>query len=154
MKATPKTVNKYVISINGKTYKPITNSTSKYVKIDGKVYIPVHREINSVDDKHVITPNQEEGHVNTFKIGSKTYIPLSVVPKVYKAVFAYKVKLPAKKASKPTPIIKINDKHFVPVTDKSVKPIEVNGKTFIPVKIAPEHLNVSKAIVPKKKGEI
>ena len=93
-------VSKYVISINGKTYKPITNSTSKHVVVNGKVYIPVHRFVNSVDDKRVITPNHEEGDVNTFKIGSKTYIPLDVVPKAYKAVFAYKVSLPAKKGHK------------------------------------------------------
>jgi hypothetical protein len=80
VKATPKSVSKYVISINGKTYKPITNSTSKHVVVNGKVYIPVHRFVNSVDDKRVITPNHEEGDVNTFKIGSKTYIPLDVVP--------------------------------------------------------------------------
>lgn len=51
-------------------------------------------------DKRVITPNHEEGSVNTFKIGSKTYIPLALVPKAYKAVFAYKVSLPVKKAPK------------------------------------------------------
>lgn len=102
----------------------------------------------------MITPNHENGHINTFKIGPKTYIPLSVVPKVFKEVFAYKVKLPVTKSSRPTPVIKINDQHFVPVTDKSVKPIVVNNKTFVPVKVAPEHLNVSKAILPKKEGEI
>lgn len=56
--------------------------------------------MSSVDDKRVITPNHEEGDVNTFNIGSKTYIPLDVVPKAYKAVFTYKVSLPAKKGPK------------------------------------------------------
>ena len=127
VKATPKTVSQYVININDKTYKPITNETTKSVKIDGKLYIPVHREVNSVEDKKVITPNHHDDKVNTFKVGEKTFIPLAVVPKVLKSVFAYKVTLPVKNDTKPTPVIKINDQHFVPVTDKSVKPIVVSN---------------------------
>ena len=154
VKATPKSVNKYEISINGKTYKPITNSTSKHLVINGKVYIPVQRDKNSVIDKIVITPNQADGQINTFKIGSKTYIPLSVVPKVFKAVFAYKVTLPAEKGPKQPPIIKINNLNFIPVADKSIKPVVVDNKIFVPVRVAPDHFNVSKSIEPKKKGEI
>lgn len=127
VKATPKTVNEYVINVNDKTYKPITNETTKSVKIDGKLYIPVHREVNSVEDKKVITPNPQQEKVNTFKVGEKTFIPLAVVPKVLEKVFAYKVALPIKNDTKPTPVIKINDENFVPVTDKSVKPIKLNN---------------------------
>lgn len=154
VKATPKTVNQYVIEVNGKTYKPITNTTSKPVTFMGKLYIPVYREKNSVEDKKVVAPNSGE-NVNTFKVGPKVYIPLSVVPKVFKPVFCYKVPLPAPKGTTPkgtTPpkVIAINGNNFIPVTDKTIKPIVVEGKTFVPVKKAPENVNVSKVIEPKK----
>lgn len=96
VKATPKTVNQYVIEVNGKTYKPITNTTSKPVTFMGKLYIPVYREKYSIIDKKVIAPNSGE-NVNTFKVGPKVYIPLSAVPKVFTPVFCYKVQLPAQK---------------------------------------------------------
>ena len=51
VKATPQTVNQYVIDVNGKNFKPITNETSKPVTFMGKLYIPVQREKNSVEDK-------------------------------------------------------------------------------------------------------
>ena len=71
-----------------------------------------------------------------------------------KAVFAYKVTLPAKKGPKQPPMIKINDLHFIPVADKSIKPVVVDSKIFVPVRVAPDHFNLSKSIEPKKKGEI
>lgn len=115
----------------------------------GKLYIPVQREKNSVEDKKVITPNFGQ-NVTTFNVGPKTYIPLSVVPKVFKPVFCYKVPLPAPKGTTPPKVIAINGNNFVPVTDKTIKPIVVESKIFVPVKKAPENVNVSKVIEPKK----
>jgi hypothetical protein len=43
VKATPSSVKKYCISINGKTYKPITNTTQNQILLGGKVYVPVNR---------------------------------------------------------------------------------------------------------------
>ena len=54
-----------------------------------------------------------------------TFIPLNVIPKAYKPAFK-DVKLPVK-PNNVTHEIKINDQHFVPVTDKSVKPIVVSN---------------------------
>lgn len=115
----------------------------------GKLYIPVQREKNSVEDKKVIIPNFGQ-NVTTFNVGPKTYIPLSVVPKVFKPVFCYRVPLPAPKGYTPPKVIAINGNNFVPVTDKTIKPIVVESKIFVPVKKAPENVNVSKVIEPKK----
>jgi hypothetical protein len=43
VKATQASVKKYCISINGKTYKPITNTTQNQILLGGKVYVPVNR---------------------------------------------------------------------------------------------------------------
>lgn len=75
-----------VIKINGKLYKPIANETHKQVNIGGVVYIPVHQSKSNDTIKRKIVINQD-GQVHTFKIGSKTYIPLNVIPKVYASVF-------------------------------------------------------------------
>jgi len=74
------------IKINGKLYKPIANETHKQVVIGGVVYIPVHQSKSNDTIKRKIVINQD-GHVHTFNIGSKTYIPLKVIPKAYSSVF-------------------------------------------------------------------
>ena len=92
VKVTKQSVEKYVISVNGKTYKPITTDSQKQIVVAGVKYIPVHIvEKSEVGKKSVIVPNQEQ-KVSTFKIGNKHYIPLTIVPKVYSAIFNYKVK--------------------------------------------------------------
>ena len=89
--------------------------------------------------------------MNTFKVGKVTYVPLVVIPKVYRRVFNYKV-TSIKKSN--TPVIKINGGHYVPVRGKNIKPITVEGITYIPVHPAPKHIDTSKAIVNENEGSI
>lgn len=92
VKVTLKSVKNHVISINGKTFKPITDSQHNQIVVGGKVYVPVHHiEHEDIGTKNVITPNQAN-KVNTFKVGNKIYIPLEHIPKSYRPIFNYKVK--------------------------------------------------------------
>jgi hypothetical protein len=92
VKVTPASVKNHVISINGKTFKPITDSVNNQIVVGGKVYVPVHNiETVNIGTKNVITPNQAT-KVNTFKIENKTYIPLEHIPKSYRPIFNCKVK--------------------------------------------------------------
>ena len=44
--------------------------------------------------------------------------------------------------------------HFEPITDTSKQPVEVNGKTYIPVKTVSPTKDTSSAIIPKNDGII
>jgi len=66
-------------------------------------------------------------------------------------VFNYKV-TPIKKAD--SPVIQVNGGHFVPIKGEKVKPIIIEGKTYIPVHSAPKNIDTTKAIVPLKEGPI
>jgi len=89
VKVNKKSVSTTAIEINGLHYKPISKGRHKTVIIDGVEYIPVAIDKN-VSNKNVLVPNSE-GEVTTFKVGKIHYIPASVIPKAYKAVFKYKV---------------------------------------------------------------
>jgi len=158
---------KAVISINGEHFVPITNLKVKPVVIEGRTYIPVKSAPTSFNRTKVVTPTKE-GKVVTFKIGNRTYIPLEVVPKPFQSVFknkkVTKVSTPVK-VSKPIPkvkpvakqpkvVIKINDGHYIPIARKNVKPIVVEGISYIPVRIAPDYVNKSGAIASNKNGTI
>lgn len=142
---------KPVIQINGEHYIPVANKTVKPIVIKGVTYIPVRAAPKSAKRSSAISP-KTTSHIDTFKIKNITYIPLSVVPKVYRAVFKPTKKVVPKKTSKT--IIKINGEHYTPIKKKSVKPIVVNGITYIPVHTAPNNANKKSAIVPKTKGHI
>lgn len=74
----------------------------------------------------------KEGPINTYKIGNQTYIPLNVVPKVYKPIFQNKpVKVTPKTVS--TTDIKVNDKFYKPFTSGVHKTVTVDGIKYIPV---------------------
>jgi hypothetical protein len=62
------------------------------------------------------------------KLGNIVYIPEKVVPKEFIKVFR-----PKKTLLVFNPVIKAKDVHFIPSKDKDAKPIEIEGKTFIPV---------------------
>ena len=74
------------IRINGEHYIPITNQTVKPVVIKGIKYIPVHSAPDTLEIHHPIIP-KTNNKTYTFNIGGKTYIPLSVIPKVFESVF-------------------------------------------------------------------
>jgi len=76
-----------------------------------------------------------------------------VIPKINRAVFKTELKVPAKKPFVKA-VIKINGEHFVPIKNKTVKPIVINGVTYIPVQTAPSHLNKSSAIKPNSNGSV
>jgi hypothetical protein len=119
----------------------------------GKVtYIPVQTAPESANKSSAIVPNKT-GHIDTFKVGKITYIPLNVIPKVHRAVFK-PVKIVAAKKSSVNTVIRINGEDFIPIKNKTVKPIVVEGATYIPVQTAPESANKSSAIVPNKTGHI
>jgi len=97
-----------------------------------------------VSNKNVLEPNSE-GEVTTFKIGKIHYIPASVIPKAYKAVFKYKVQ--QKKLKTPeSMVILINDSFYIPA--KNDKPIDIQGKHYIPVITAPLKVDISNPIQP------
>ena len=125
--------------------------TVKPVVVDGKTYIPVHPAPESANKTNAIVP-KTNGTVNTFKIGNKTYIPVSVIPKVFRPMF--KNKVPAPVVPKSTPVIAINGEHYIPITNETVKHITFDGVTYIPVHKAPETLQINKTIAPKSKGPI
>ena len=114
--------------------------------INGTTFIPVHR-VKSSAGKSVISVNSPK-KVNTFTIGKITYIPAHVVPKVYKPLFKFKV-LPYKKPVVPTTTIRINDEHYVPITNQTVKPVVIKGVKYIPVHSAPDTLEINHPITPK-----
>jgi len=142
------TVSKTVIQINGQHFVPITDKKHKQVILGGITYVPVHSASASHDTTTPIVANKK---VNTFQVGEITYVPLVVIPKVYRAVFNYKV-TPIKKSS--TPVIKINGANFVPIRGHNVKPIIVEGVSYIPVHPVPKHVDTSNSIVNENEGSI
>jgi hypothetical protein len=48
--------------------------------------------------------------------------------------------------SVPKIVIKVNDQHFVPVANKTVKPITKNGVVYIPVKEVKDTKNIKHPI--------
>jgi hypothetical protein len=53
----------------------------KPIVVEGVTYIPVHAAPESAHKGSAIVP-KTSGHIETFKIGKITYIPLNVIPKV------------------------------------------------------------------------
>jgi hypothetical protein len=96
-KVVTKKTSKTIIKINGDYYTPITKKTFKPLVVNGITYIPVHTAPNNVNKISAIVP-KTKGHIDTFKIGKITYIPLNVIPKVHRTVFKPVLKAPAKKS--------------------------------------------------------
>jgi hypothetical protein len=96
-----------------------------------------------------VTPSKS-GKINTFKVGIITYIPAQVIPKAFKKDFVR-----AKRVSIKNPVITINGANYEPLKSKTIKPIKVEDRTYVPVKPAnPDHISESKPIVPKVEGKI
>ena len=72
-----------MIRINGQHYVPIHNETVKPIVLEGITYIPVHAASESDNKSSAINP-KKTGHIDTFKVGKITYIPLNVIPKVHR----------------------------------------------------------------------
>ena len=100
------------------------------------------------DTSSAIIP-KVQGKINTFKIGNYTYIPLVVVPKVYRPIFKTVVK-----SKPPTIVIKVNGKVYAPLTHITVKPVTIDGITYIPVHKTNDTKNVNTTIVPEVEGKI
>ena len=90
VKVNNQTLHNSIIKINGGHYVPYLGEASKPVVIGGIKYIPV-REATECQDVSSAISTTFDGKINTFKIGNKTYIPLAVIPKAYKAVFTHKI---------------------------------------------------------------
>ena len=96
--------------------------------IDGVKYIPVYTApAHKIDKLKSIAPIKS-GKITTIKVGSITYIPASVIPKAFRKIF-----VPTKKPLVKNPVIKINGAHYIPLKNKSIKPIKIQDKVFIPV---------------------
>jgi hydroxymethylpyrimidine pyrophosphatase-like HAD family hydrolase len=79
-------------------------------------------------------------------LGNKTYIPIHVVPEVYKPIFTGKPVKPTP-AVISTTVIKVNDKNYQPITEKGHKELVVDGNKFVPVKkVEPESVVGNKTI--------
>lgn len=64
------------------------------------------------------------------------YIPLAVVPKVYRPVFKNKV-IVKKVPNNASHVINVNGKNYVPVNNQTLKPVLIGGIKFVPVYKAP-----------------
>jgi len=115
--------------VNGANYIPIRGQQVKPLTIHGVKYIPVYPAPKHIDTSKAIV-NENEGSINTFKVGNKTYIPLSIVPKLHTAVFRNKV-------------APVN-----PINNRTVKPVTLDGVTYLPVHKAPVYVDVKKPLKP------
>jgi hypothetical protein len=79
------------------------------------------------------------------------YIPLKSIPLINRPAFKKVIKKLNKKVK---PVIQINGEHYVPVANKTLKPITIGGVTYIPVRVAPKSAKKSSAISPKAAGHI
>jgi hypothetical protein len=68
----------------------------KPLVINGVTYIPVSTTPSHANKSSVIVPKKNV-NIEIFKKGNITYIPLNVVPKVYRAVFKPAKKIAPKK---------------------------------------------------------
>ena len=140
------TLHNTVIKVNGGNYVPITNKTFSPVVINKVSYIPVKPATEAHNVSKAIQTSFD-GKVNVFNFGNKTYIPVDVIPKVYKPVFTNSI-VPAVK-SVPKIVIKVNDQNYVPVANKTVKPITKNDVVYIPVNEVKDNKNIKHPITPK-----
>jgi len=132
--------------VNGANYIPIRGQQVKPLTIHGVKYIPVYPAPKHIDTSKAIV-NENEGSINTFKVGNKTYIPLSIVPKLHTAVFRNKV-APVNSTRKITTVITVNGNNFVPINNRTVKPVTLDGVTYLPVHKAPVYVDVKKPLIP------
>ncbi len=75
---------------------------------------------------------------------------MSVIPRTFRPIFRKK----DVEKKKPKSIIKVNGQHYIPIEKDSIKPIVVNGNTYIPVHSTPKYIDKKSVIVPKSKGKI
>lgn len=76
---------KVVITINGNHFIPSPHKV-KTIDIEGRKYIPVYAAPEHVNKTNSILPTKE-GTIHTLKIENKTYIPVDVIPKVFRPLF-------------------------------------------------------------------
>lgn len=72
----------------------------------------------------------KSGKIETIKIDGITYIPLHVIPHEHRRNFKPKKRI----IPFSNPVIKINNRHFVPINHNKIKPVEIEGVVYIPVK--------------------
>ena len=151
VKVNNQTLHSSIIKVNGGHYIPYTGKASKPVVIGGIKYIPV-RVATKAHNISTAISTTFDGKVNTFKFGNKTYIPLAVIPKAYKAVFTHKIT----PLVKPVPriVLKVNDSHYVPLLNSKVKPITKNNVTYIPVREIIDKKSIKNPIASKQKGDV
>lgn len=124
-----------MITIDDNHFVPITNKTVKPIRFDGTTFIPVYKVTDKVASDLIKTPKNVTGKVDTFKVGDIHYIPKYVIHEDYRQIFRPKLVLTPEKSK---PVIQINGEHFVPINNKTYKPIVIQEKTWIPVKKANE----------------
>lgn len=109
--------------MNDKYFVPITGDKAKTIKVDGVEYLPVKPAPSNVNKDIAIIP-KNYGSINTFKIGEDTFIPLNVIPVVYRKAFKVEPSQPAQPSeSKPTtqteckyPVyLKVNNQYYAPI---------------------------------------
>ena len=70
------------------------------------------------------------GKIETINVDGITYIPINVIPHEHRRDFKPKKRvLPSTNA-----VIEVNKKFFVPLNHNKVKPFEIEGVIYIPVK--------------------
>jgi hypothetical protein len=47
-----------------------------------------------------------------------------------------------------TPVVKINNVNYIPITKQPVKKVVVEGVTYVPVKLAPKKVDNTRVITP------
>lgn len=103
--------------MNDKYFVPITKDKAKTIKVDGIDYFPVKQAPTNVNKDNAIIP-KNYGKINTFKIGEDTYVPLNVIPVVFRKAFKLEPE-PSKPAPQTTckyPVfIKVNQVIYFPI---------------------------------------
>ena len=92
----------------------------------------MHKTPSNIKVKSQIKANNVDGKVNIIKIGKVHYIPLKVVPKVYKPIFVNKPVAVTIKAVHST-AININGKLYKPIANETHKQVVIAGVVYIPV---------------------
>ena len=65
-----------------------------------------------------------DGKIETIKIKNVTYIPITVVPKIFRPVFK-NYDVTKKVPNNATHVINVNGKNYVPVNNQTIKPVIV-----------------------------
>ena len=75
-----------IIRVNADYFVPISEDKAQTIKVEDVEYVPVNQAPIDTNIDNAIIPKYY-GKINTFKIGEENYIPLKIIPIVYRPAF-------------------------------------------------------------------